>query len=100
MSDSSIFYRYKLPDISGISCDTRSFGIEPYYIRAKDGKLVKAGKAIIRCVIYAYIADSSVEWATKAANEIVEFLNSGRKWYGPKILHFDKPRSVSGFFDD
>ena len=104
-SANTILYRYKLPSLFGRSWDTTSFGIEPYYIRA-DGRQVKAGKAIIRCVIYNCITDSSIEWdsstewATKAANEIVESLNSGQKWCGPKTLHFDKPRSVSGFIHD
>lgn len=79
-------YRFKMPEeYSGTS--TSSFGIEPYYVRQKDGREVKAGKAIIRCVIYNNVK-SSRDQALKAATRICELLNGGRQYWGPKFLHF------------
>ena len=91
-------YRFKLPTLNTF-CSTQSFGIEPYYVREKDGRKVKAGQAIIRCVIYNELR-SSREWAYDAALYIVVLLNEGREYKGPKVLHFDQPRSVDGYFND
>ena len=62
--------------------------------------MVKVGKAIIRCVIFNEMKDSR-EWAESAATRIIELLNQGREYKGPKVLHFDLPRNfVEDYFND
>ena len=90
-------YRYRLPAQMD-HFTTQSFGIEPYYFNIW-GRKVKAGKAIIRCVIYNGLR-SSRQRAEEAATRIVELLNEGREYKGPKVLHFDQPRFVEGYFND
>lgn len=89
-----IKYRYKLPETIDY-CATQSFGIEPYYDR--DGKQIKVGKSIIRCQINNHNT-KSCDWAKEAADHIVDLLNSGHKYCGPKTLNFDRPISVRGYF--
>lgn len=91
-------YRFKLPTLSSLY-QTQSFGIEPYYVRKRDDRVVKAGKAIIRCVIYN-ARPSSFLWASEAAARIVQLLNEGREYKGPKVLLFARPHSVEGYFND
>ena len=91
-------YRYKLPAHCP-GCETRSFGIEPYNVET--GR--KAGKAIVRLVIYNYIHTSDAE-AMAAADRITERLNAGCAYIGPKTLRFDwrhrhTPKSVEGYFE-
>lgn len=98
MTDSTSFkFRYKLPSINSYWA-TQSFGIEPYFTR-KDGRQIKAGKSIIRCRIHNSIT-KSCGWAQEAADRLIELLNAGHVYRGPKNLSFDKPIDVEGYFHD
>ena len=99
MSDTTpvIKYRYKLPG-PNYTMATQSFGIEPYYTRGQDGRQIKAGKSIIRCKFFNNTI--SCGWAKEAADLIVDLLNSGHIYSGPKILTFNKPIDVRGYFND
>ena len=95
----TIQYRYQMPPVL-FNCETRSFGIEPYRLRGN--RQVKAGKAIVRLVIYRHVTDSDSD-AEAVAERIVQLLNNGREYMGPKTLHFDWNRrhtsaSVEGYF--
>ena len=93
----TIQYRYRLPALNP-GAETRSFGIEPYNVET--GR--KAGRAIVRLVIYNYIHTSEAE-AMAAADRITERLNAGGTYAGPQTLRFDwshkyTPESVGGYF--
>ena len=93
----TIQYRYKLPALNP-GAETRSFGIEPYNVET--GR--KAGRGIVRLVIFNYIHTSEAE-AMAAADRITERLNAGGTYAGPQTLRFDwshkyTPESVEGYF--
>lgn len=93
----TIQYRYRLPALNP-NAETRSFGIEPYNVET--GR--KAGRAVVRLVIYNYIHTSEAE-AMAAADRITELLNAGGTYAGPKTLRFDwshkyTPESMEGYF--
>lgn len=86
-------YRYKLPTPHS-HWETRSFGIEPCK-PGPGGRMVKAGKLIIRLVIHCHVEDARSN-AAAAAERITELLNAGREYMGPKIMHFDHNRKHAG----
>ena len=94
----SIKYRYKLPSKLNHMV-TRSFGIEPYVTRGRDGRQVKAGKSIVRCLVYSYLP-KAWDYAKEAADHLVDLLNAGRIYKGPKTISFRIPVDVEGYFDD
>lgn len=92
----TIQYRYRLP-VRDTVYVTQSFGIEPYNVET--GR--KAGKAVVRLVIYNCSPGSDAD-AMAVADKITERLNSGGTYGGPKSLHFDWQRkcnleSVEGY---
>jgi hypothetical protein len=79
-------YRFILPPLSKNPLQhTQSFGIEPYYIRKKDGHAIKAGKAIIRIVFYTF--DGYYREAAKMALVVSDLLNQGKTYNGPKTIN-------------
>jgi hypothetical protein len=92
-------YRFTLPQLSkNPSQHTQSFGIEPYYIRERDGKPIKAGKAIVRIVFYT--TDKYYHEAGKMALVVSDLLNQGKTYNGPKTINvatFDSLAAKSFF---
>lgn len=79
-------YRFTLPQLSqNPSQHTQSFGIEPCIIRERDGKLIKAGKAIVRIVFYT--TDKYYHEAGRVAVVVSDLLNQGKIYNGPKIIN-------------
>jgi hypothetical protein len=79
-------YRFTLPQLSENPFQhTQSFGIEPYYIREKDGHAIKAGKAIVRIVFYTF--GGYYREAAKLALVVSELLNQGEIYNGPKTIN-------------
>lgn len=95
----SIRFRYKIPTpYSCVRAETRSFGIEPFNTETN----CKAGKAVVRFVMHSHATSAEVD-AKAVADRIVELLNAGCIYMGPKALHFDwqrkhTPQSVEGYF--
>lgn len=79
-------YRFKLPELHP-RWATTSFGIEPFRVNLK-GTVVKAGKAVVRIVMYRTVANVNQD-AEELAKEICWYLNTGREYIGPKVLHLD-----------
>jgi hypothetical protein len=79
-------YRFTLPQLSeNRSQQFQSFGIEPYYIREKDGHVIKAGKAIVR--INFYTTDEYYHEAGRVALVVSDLLNQGKIYNGPKTIN-------------
>ena len=79
-------YRFTLPQLSqNPRQNTQSFGIEPYYIREKDGKPIKAGKAIARIVFDTM--DEYYHEAGRVAVVVSDLLNQGKTYNGPKTIN-------------
>ena len=95
----TIQFRYKLPTpYSCVRAETRSFGIEPFNTETKR----KVAKAIVRLVMHIHTINAEAD-AAAVADRIVELLNAGCIYMGPKALHFDwqrkhTPQSVEGYF--
>lgn len=79
-------YRFKIPVMGG-TCETYSFGIEPY--KENKYRQIKAGKAVVRIIMYRVVPHVR-EYAEMIAQKIVDNLSAGRMYTGPKVLHLDK----------
>jgi hypothetical protein len=81
-----VSYRFTLPQLNKNSTHyTQSFGIEPYYIRERDGKPIKAGKAIVRIAFYT--TDKYYHEAGRVALVVSDLLNQGKIYNGPKTIN-------------
>lgn len=92
---SKLKYRFKAPPYVTPYVRTRSLGIEP--CRVRDGREVKAGAAIIRLKFYN---EATRNWAIEAAEIIVQHLNDGHLWAGPKCINVTRPIAVKSYFHD
>ena len=89
-----VSFRFKVPALHRFR-ETTSFGIEPCKVNAK-GVVVKAGKAVVRIVMWRTYELCAAD-AADIASTICEHLNMGLAYTGPKVIHVDGASRIKHF---